>query len=399
MSIIKAIVLSTFFIVLNVSGKETANPINAIQNANLHPQISAKASSFRFKRQLSIFTNIKLNKQYQSCTAPGDKKGHCRHIRFCPMEGSWLKTLRLVDYLCVIGNSVIGVCCPDDLIIGPPSAGSNIVPNLPSDGYENEGDENVKEEDTNIVGRGCGMKTLSHRIHAGSRQTEPKEWPWMVALLEGVDTLFCGGVLITDVHVLTAAHCTNSRKRENIKIRLGEYDFSQRYETRAADFLVSELIQHSDFDRTTYDNDIAIIKLNRRTTFNSYIWPICLPPPDLDFVNVSATVTGWGRQGYGTVNTSNVLMEVSLPVWTNDQCAKSFSQTITKNVLCAAGYDGGKDSCQGDSGGPLQYQLENGRWVNIGIVSWGIKCGVPGRPGVYTRVNKYLNWIVDNTFT
>lgn len=64
--------------------------------------------------------------------------------------------------------------------------------------------------DTVHVCTGCGMKTLSHRIHAGSRQTEPKEWPWMAALLEGADTLFCGGVLITDVHVLTAAHCTNS---------------------------------------------------------------------------------------------------------------------------------------------------------------------------------------------
>lgn len=110
--------------------------------------------------------------------------------------------------------------------------------------------------------------------------------------------------------------------------------------------MVSEIIQHPEFDPTTYDNDITVMKLNRRTTFNSYIWPICLPPANLDFVNVTATVTGWGRQGYGTVNTSNVLMEVSLPVWDNEQCAKSFSQTITKNVLCAAGYDGGKDSCQ-----------------------------------------------------
>lgn len=129
-------------------------------------------------------------------------------------------------------------------------------------------------------------------------------------------------------------------------MRLGEYDFSIRHETRAVDFQVEKITQHADFDPFTYDHDIAMIKLSRRTTFNSYIWPICLPPPGLDFVNVSATVTGWGRQEFGGENTSSVLMEVSMPVWENEKCTKSFTQSITKNVMCAASFEGGKDSCQ-----------------------------------------------------
>ena len=79
-----------------------------------------------------------------------------------------------------------------------------------------------------------------------------------------------------------------------------------------------------------------------------------------------------------------------------DDCKKTVIENIGDDVLCAGMPTGGQDSCQGDSGGPLLVQLPNRRWVVIGIVSWGVKCGIDNRPGVYTRVDKYLQWIVEN---
>jgi len=78
----------------------------------------------------------------------------------------------------------------------------------------------------------------------------------------------------------------------DIRIRLGEYDFSRSNETRAQDFEVVDIRMHLDFSSKTYENDIAIVKLHRRTVFNSYIWPVCLPPPGPNFENTTAVVTG-----------------------------------------------------------------------------------------------------------
>ncbi|EFN88016.1 Proclotting enzyme [Harpegnathos saltator] len=243
--------------------------------------------------------------------------------------------------------------------------------------------------------RGCGTTTKMKTRIVGGQPADPKEWPWMAALLRQGTVQYCGGVLITDRHVLTAAHCVYRYKPRDIVVRLGEYDFTRPDETRALDFTVTEIRVHRDFVYTTYENDIAIIKIHRPTTFNSYIWPVCLPPIQQTFENKNAVITGWGTQYYGGP-ASTVLMEAAVPVWPQERCVRSFTQQILNTTICAGAYEGGRDACQGDSGGPLLHQLGNGRWVNIGIVSWGIRCGEPGYPGIYTRVSSYLDWIFAN---
>ncbi|KZC11080.1 Proclotting enzyme [Dufourea novaeangliae] len=217
----------------------------------------------------------------------------------------------------------------------------------------------------------------------------------MAALLRKNEVQYCGGVLVTDRHVLTAAHCVYRFGHRDIKVRLGAYDFAAPEANRALDFAVTDIRVHRDFDQTTYENDVAILRMHRPTVFNEYIWPVCLPPIDQTFENKNAIVTGWGTRYYGGP-VSTVLMKVGLPIWPREKCVQSFDQRIPETVVCAGAYEGGRDACQGDSGGPLLHRLGNGRWVTVGIVSWGIRCGDPGRPGIYTRVSSYLDWILEN---
>lgn len=252
-------------------------------------------------------------------------------------------------------------------------------------------------EDEVQTDRGCGLATKQFPKITGGRPADPGEWPWMAALLtRGPDKAFCGGALVTDRHVVTAAHCTKKYRREELFVRLGEYDFKRYDETNARDFKVAEIREHEDYDKQSYENDIAILKLSRPTLFTSYIWPICMPPLGETWKGYSGVITGWGSQFFGGPD-SHTLMEVTVPIWPQNECENSFVHRIAPSVLCAGSREGGKDSCQGDSGSPLMVQLPNNRWVIVGIVSWGVRCGEPNYPGVYTRVGNYVDWIIENS--
>lgn len=129
-----------------------------------------------------------------------------------------------------------------------------------------------------------------------------------------------------------------------ISVRLGEYNFKTQDETRSRDHPVAEIIEHENFVLATYENDIAIVRLQKPTSFNTYIWPICLPPIDEDFENETVIVAGWGQQ-YFAGPVSEVLLQVSIPVWPQQKCVDAFVQRITDDNICAAGFEGGKDSC------------------------------------------------------
>lgn len=241
----------------------------------------------------------------------------------------------------------------------------------------------------------CGTPNLHKRI-VGGADANPTEWTWMAALLRTDNgEYYCGGALISSRYVVTAAHCTIGFQATNITIRLGAYNMKEPTQ-EVKDILVSRIRRHPDFQRSTYMNDIAVLRLKQAARFTEHIRPICLPVrPGDTFFGKKATVIGWGTRAFGGPY-SDILQQVNLTVWNNTQCKEKFVQHITDVFLCAGPRRERGDACQGDSGGPLMVQSKTKQWTLVGVVSWGIRCGEPGIPGIYTRVSKFLDYIYEH---
>ncbi|XP_017109475.2 trypsin-7 [Drosophila bipectinata] len=246
----------------------------------------------------------------------------------------------------------------------------------------------------------CGERNDESRI-VGGTTTGVSEYPWM-ARLSYFNRFYCGGTLINDRYVLTAAHCVKGFMWFMIKVTFGEHDRCNDKERPETRFVLRAFSQKFSF--SNFDNDIALLRLNDRVPITSFIRPICLPRQEQRqdlFVGTKAIATGWGTLKEDG-KPSCLLQEVEVPVLDNDECVAQTNYTqkmITKNMMCS-GYPGvgGRDSCQGDSGGPLvRLRPDDKRFEQIGIVSWGNGCARPNYPGVYTRVTKYLDWIVENS--
>ncbi|XP_013147371.1 PREDICTED: proclotting enzyme-like isoform X1 [Papilio polytes] len=252
----------------------------------------------------------------------------------------------------------------------------------------------------------CGQREDEGGRIVGGTEAKSGAWPWMAAIyLHGSKRreFWCGGTLVDRRHVLTAAHCTRDSKQRpfparQFSVRLGDVDLGRDDEpSRPVTLRVTAVRAHEQFSRVGFYNDIAILVLSENVQKSKYVIPICLPRGEVarqQFDGAMATVVGWGTTRYGGTESSRQL-EARMPVWRNEDCDRAYFQPITDTFLCAGYTRGGVDACQGDSGGPLMLQA-NGRWTQIGVVSFGNKCGEPGYPGVYTRVTRYLSWLQQN---
>ncbi|XP_051037904.1 uncharacterized protein LOC127220220 [Phodopus roborovskii] len=226
----------------------------------------------------------------------------------------------------------------------------------------------------------------------GGRACKDGECPWQALLINDNNEGFCGGTILNEFYILTAAHCLYQAKR--FKVRVGDRNTEQE-EGNEMSHEVDVVIKHNKFVRETYDFDIAVLKLKTPITFRMNVAPACLPQKDWAEATLmtqkSGIVSGFGRT-HEKGRQSNILKMLEVPYVDRNTCKLSSSFTITQNMFCA-GYDAKlEDACQGDSGGPHVTRFKDTHFVT-GIVSWGEGCARKGKYGIYTKVTAFLKWI------
>lgn len=272
-------------------------------------------------------------------------------------------------------------------------------------------------------------------------------WPWQVALLiagqpVSPDAHFCGGSMLLDTWVLTAAHCIHMADDSGtyrdippqaISVLVGT---NQLVPGRGDAVPVAAIYRHPDYVGTEFDNDIALIKLARAP--QAQYATIKVPDQEfgdyLDQPGVTTVVTGWGLVDGGTHPSE--MREAEIQMLSRDECNQALLEAraeeavkgfiyavnvfgmrqqdaqaawedfvsrvpvpLTANMLCSGTYEGGKTACQGDSGGPLVVPLQDGSFIQAGVVSWGLssateqRCAEDALFSAYTRVSNYLPWL------
>merc|ERR1719402_821558 len=245
----------------------------------------------------------------------------------------------------------------------------------------------------------CGVAKRQSRIINGDT-TDINEYPWQAGLVKtGRSWIFCGGSLINNKYVLTAAHCTAGFSAGDVQVLLGEHDKSTSTESKVVRKKLSAIIDHPDYNNRNFDHDYSILKLDSPVNWaeNNHIRPVCLPDAGTKYKSGEpVVVTGWGATKSGG-DVAGVLQEVTVKYIDNKECNDDYGRgKITPAMLCAAAPS--KDACQGDSGGPLvQPRSNNNNYALAGVVSWGYGCADPKYPGVYARVTSVIPWINDNT--
>ncbi|XP_051894939.1 chymotrypsin-like elastase family member 2A [Pristis pectinata] len=247
---------------------------------------------------------------------------------------------------------------------------------------------------------GCGVPSVPPVVPkvVGGVDAVPHSWPWQVSLqylYMGKWAHTCGGSLIANNWVITAAHCIN--KRNTYRVVLGKHKLqASEPESVAVEIAPENLFVHKRWNPISLGSDIALIKLSSPVTLGREINPVCIPESGTLLPNnYPCHITGWGLL-YTNGPIADKLQQALMPVVGYATCSQGdwWGSTVKKTMVCAGG-DGSVAGCNGDSGGPLNCQAADGTWEVHGLTSFVSKmgCNVKRKPTVFTRVSAYNNWI------
>lgn len=234
--------------------------------------------------------------------------------------------------------------------------------------------------------------TLSAKI-VGGEDAKQGEITYIVSLRSKSYGHFCGGSLIAQNWVLTAAHCARGGTIDEVWVGM----LNQKETTGVEKIKPAKIIVHEKYNSATMENDFALIQLSQNSSFA----PVILNQTDInvddaiDAAPIMTMTAGWGAIKEGSYSLPSMLQKVMVPLVSTKACnaKEAYNGDIKDSMICAGYKQGGKDSCQGDSGGPLSVINENGTHTLVGVVSWGEGCARANKYGVYSKVSSAIDWV------
>ncbi|XP_045487062.1 chymotrypsin-1-like [Pieris rapae] len=213
--------------------------------------------------------------------------------------------------------------------------------------------------------------------------------PYQVSVQNQNNFSFCGGAIIADIWILTAAHCFKNKKAEDLSILAG----TNSKTSGGTRYKIDKIVNHEKYTDAPNVNDIALLRTKEKIKFTEKVKPIEIATEDPK-VGDKCKVSGWGFTTKSRTNSPDKLQWLDVKIISNKDCETDYLRNfkkfypVTKTHICTYN-KGGEGFCQGDSGGTLACNDKSS-----GIVSWNIPCAQE-EPDVYTRTSSYFTWITD----